>query len=540
MTAKKKIALVGFTASREDAPWDDPEWAVYGCNNLWAQPGMADKWPKCEGWYDLHDRATITGEGLPEGQVKAAAEAHTAWLRQGHLPCFVMPSARQPDWPKALDFPRDRILDWAGDYAGRRYFTNSVSWMVAHAIMELDAGGEIALYGIDMAQASEYCVSPDTRVLTADLRWVEADRIRVGDQVMAFDEEVPDGERRQWRQATVEAAETLIRPCYRLHLTDGTKLVSSAEHRWLVHRNDGTKHWRQTDRLVTPQHRKDRPSKLTKVLDTWDTARDFDAGYLAAAFDGEGHLSQRVHNHGTGKSGMSLGFSQLENAMAVEVERSARKYGFDLRKHANSSGGWNYLIAGGRANILRFLGQIRPVRLLDKFNAAATGEFRARDSVGVEEAEFIGDQPVIGLKTTTGTFIAEGFASHNSAQRPSCEYWLGVAEGRGIKVTVAPRADLLRCAFLYGSEDGSDFSQKMRARQLELQGRAAEAAGQADQLRAQLEQVVGMQNQLHGALDDCNYVIDVWLQPEGTRQGGDDPSVSSTASEPLLQVVPDG
>ena len=161
---KRKCALVGFTISRDDAPYDDPEWSVAGCNNLHAQPGMEELWPKCDGWYDLHDLGTVTGTDLLDVNQKQAAEVHTQWLREGHKPCFVMPAVRQPDWPSALDFPRDEILAWAQaqGIAGWRYFTNSVSWMIAHCLFVCVQngwdrnGGEIALYGIDMAQSSEY------------------------------------------------------------------------------------------------------------------------------------------------------------------------------------------------------------------------------------------------------------------------------------------------------------------------------------------------------------------------------------------------
>lgn len=38
-------------------------------------------------------------------------------------------------------------------------------------------------------------------------------------------------------------------------------------------------------------------------------------------------------------------------------------------------------------------------------------------------------------------------------QRPSCEFWLGVAAGIGIKLFIPPEADLLKSRFLYGFEE---------------------------------------------------------------------------------------
>jgi len=38
-------------------------------------------------------------------------------------------------------------------------------------------------------------------------------------------------------------------------------------------------------------------------------------------------------------------------------------------------------------------------------------------------------------------------------QRPSCEFWLGVAQGMGINVVIPPQADLLKTRFMYGFEE---------------------------------------------------------------------------------------
>jgi hypothetical protein len=54
------------------------------------------------------------------------------------------------------------------------------------------------------------------------------------------------------------------------------------------------------------------------------------------------------------------------------------------------------------------------------------------------------------------------------AQRPSCEYYLGMAEGMGIKVTIPGASDLLKCRRLYGIEDEGLYAEKFRARNTEL------------------------------------------------------------------------
>lgn len=128
---EKKVAIVGFTSSRELAPWDDPTFEVYLCNNLWKF--VPDRWHRL---YDLHDLATIQND-----------KEHEAFLRTTKKPVVVWQP--QEGWNSAAPFPKDDIVSAFG-----RYFTNSISWMIAHAIYE--GATEIHVYGVDMAQGTEY------------------------------------------------------------------------------------------------------------------------------------------------------------------------------------------------------------------------------------------------------------------------------------------------------------------------------------------------------------------------------------------------
>lgn len=137
-----------------------------------------------------------------------------------------------------------------------------------------------------------------------------------------------------------------------------------------------------------------------------------------------------------------------------------------------------------------------------------------------------GERPTIGL---WGIDMAVGGPgqSEYAYQRPSCEYWLGVAEGLGIRVFVAERADLLKCGFRYGEETG-DFVVKMRARSRELEETLAQQQAMAQQLQ---QQQVELQAQIHhrmGALENQRYVETVWLPSDSNpRQGADDPSMKA-------------
>jgi hypothetical protein len=50
------------------------------------------------------------------------------------------------------------------------------------------------------------------------------------------------------------------------------------------------------------------------------------------------------------------------------------------------------------------------------------------------------------------------------SQRPSCEYYIGLARGKGTKVYIPPESDLLKAFYSYGFEDGelSYMSQRIK------------------------------------------------------------------------------
>ena len=92
-----------------------------------------------------------------------------------------------------------------------------------------------------------------------------------------------------------------------------------------------------------------------------------------------------------------------------------------------------------------------------------------------------------------------------ASQRPSCEYFLGYAEGAGIKLYIPDESDLLKTPFLYGFEDEKQnfMRSKLLAKKAEYEKKKAEFKQQLDQATAAL-------NTYDGALQDCEYMLGVW------------------------------
>ncbi len=224
-----------------------------------------------------------------------------------------------------------------------------------------------------------YCVDPKSRILTADLRWVPAGDLLLGDQLLAFDE---FSEGKHKRRKTIGALVThngsIRRRVLKLVLSDGTMLRSSFDHPWLTVAKGVLKgrlqKWRTATEInarVKSGHR----TWLPKFLDVWDEDLSHNGGWLAGMLDGEGCIHFR-------------------------------------RDGSKGAGEW-----GDRAKVL---GSLRPIRLLEKFTERVTsGAYRADISsrLVVEILDVIdeGEQDVIALETTSHTYFAEGFGAHNSS-----------------------------------------------------------------------------------------------------------------------------
>lgn len=506
------------------------DWDIWGCS-----PGCWAVIPRATRWFEVHRWQPGVPWFSPE---------YCEFLRRFKGPVYT--GGVIPEIPNHVVYPIDRMEEKFGPY----FFTSSLALMMALAIDEIETIRElrevrrsipdgwsahpamlrlgtypqpeelskpeeadaIGLWGVDMAAQDEYCVAPETRVLTADLRWVSAETLEVGDELTAFDE-TGNGAGRRWRKASVQVAQRLMRPCWRLYMSDGTTLVASSEHRWLTYAEHENR-WKQTDELVTNMHREGRPTRIVKLLDPWEEDGSWEAGYLAAAFDGEGHLVQIDRSECDGAQ-VILGFSQRENAMSEAVRVAAERMGFDLR--AVGFGGKNgdcvkYRIAGGRSEVLKFLGRIRPRRLLAKFTPDILGVMHRLDAVAVERAEFLGEQPVIGLGTSTKTFVAEGFASHNSYQRPGCQFFILEALRRGIAVFLPPESDLLRPMPVYGISEWDHNYIKLTARARELNQSMQQYQQQLSEAQTKITQLAAAQAELSG-------FVNTWTSPYGLPAG---------------------
>lgn len=128
-----KVAIIGSAPSSAPlAPYEDPEWTIWGCS-----PGAVQYAKRVDAWFELHRwgqdwltkdyRAFLAGLGKPVYMLEAIEEI-----------------------PTSVAYPVDDMTA----VHGRAWFTSTPAWMIAMAITR---GAEtIGLFGIDMAADDEY------------------------------------------------------------------------------------------------------------------------------------------------------------------------------------------------------------------------------------------------------------------------------------------------------------------------------------------------------------------------------------------------
>ena len=292
------------------------------------------------------------------------------------------------------------VLPWQGDFSA--WVTCCYSWSKAPDPNGLNYDGE------------GYCFSPDTRVLTSDLRWVPAGNIEAGDELWAFEETASDpliG--RTIKRATVVASFPSVKDCVEVTIDTGESFVCSADHPWLSAKSFspgagklGLHNWtKAADLMNSPE--------LVRPFIPWESDRSYDAGWLAGIFDGEGWTINRGIRGGRTNG---IGITQVLGPIEEKIEILARKYG-DWNRRVISRDGLqkraDLTTRGGFSQAASFIGTIRAERLIANFEMTG-GHIQKKHPARVVSVVSVGEREVQSIQTSEGTYFAEGFAVHNT------------------------------------------------------------------------------------------------------------------------------
>lgn len=135
----KKVAIMGFAPSWIHTPFTNPEFEFWTLNEAYKLL-QTRKDAVIHRWFEIHNLESPS-KNTPE---------HTEFLKK--CPCPLYTQQKIEENPNTIIFPFQDIISWAKKegIAGHSYHTNSISWMIAFALMQ--APEELHVYGVDMAQ----------------------------------------------------------------------------------------------------------------------------------------------------------------------------------------------------------------------------------------------------------------------------------------------------------------------------------------------------------------------------------------------------
>jgi hypothetical protein len=263
------------------------------------------------------------------------------------------------------------------------------------------------------------CVTADTLVLTADLRWVPAGSLLPGDELVAFDEETPDATTtgRRFRPSVVEHNASFQSETIMVETLDGS-VTTTPEHPWLVRLTKVTHGsrtaWVQSKDLDPAIH------QLYFAAAPWVDDQSHAAGYAAGLLDADGHFSK--------PPARTLGFGQVHGEVldwfvGYFEGRGCDVTTYDRNRTDGSHGGYegkqkftDVRINGGMWETLGLIASLRPRRLLtnavSSWQGASVGKTTRR--VPILSVRPGPASVMAGLQTSTRTYVAGGFLVHNS------------------------------------------------------------------------------------------------------------------------------
>ena len=272
-----------------------------------------------------------------------------------------------------------------------------------------------------------FCVAAHTPILCADLKWRPAGELSPGDKIIAFDRDAsPLNEngkhQRRFKTTTVTSNGIFEDDLYEVLVDGGQSVLCNADHPWLCSRKYGpvedrfNGEWVKTSELTNNDY-------VFKILDTWETIDNYSSGWLAGFLDGEGCLSlEKTHNGShcpVARLSVTQKPSKIADRMVSEVLGRCPEAEVSVWEHVDQPN-WqdNVRVRVNRmGSIMKLIGSVQPQRLID--NAGYFWEGRSiipknGAAKRVVSVNHVGKGKLASLGTESRTYIASGFAMHNT------------------------------------------------------------------------------------------------------------------------------
>lgn len=249
---------------------------------------------------------------------------------------------------------------------------------------------------------TDYCLVPGTRVLTSELKWKPIEDVQIGEELVGFDEAL--GRNTKTAPSIVEKTKRLSKETIRI-VTDRGVIEGSTDHMLVGRRLSpggqlATRQWYRMDELKVGD-------ALPYFVKPWEQATAFEDGWMSGILDGEGYL---------GNNGV-LGVAQNQGLVLDRMMKYFDDAGISVVRDKADYKCVKLRVTGEAFAGLRVIGRLQPMRLkrkmVDKLRQGATMHGKLSRPARILSIERTGRKEVIALQTSTKTFIAEGFWSHN-------------------------------------------------------------------------------------------------------------------------------
>jgi DNA repair photolyase len=288
------------------------------------------------------------------------------------------------------------------------------------------------------SHACNYCAFGDTPILMADGRTRPLAEVQAGDAIYGT---VREGWFRRYAITRVIDHWSTIKPAYRITLEDGTKLITSSDHRFLTDRG-----WKYVTGLKPGPGQRHYLTTNSKLMGTGGFASppkdgpEYRRGYLSGMIHGDGHISSRMYkppNEGLRRVDVfRLGLTDVEalqrsRRFLAEFGISTHEYVF--QRSSSNEKQLNGLVSNGLSNIAA-------IREVIAFPCVPSTEWQKGFLAGIFDAEgsYSGaavriantDQAILGLITSSLRHLDFSFtertAERDASTRPlTCVRLLG-------------------------------------------------------------------------------------------------------------------
>lgn len=238
------------------------------------------------------------------------------------------------------------------------------------------------------------CTPAETPIWMGDFSFKPIQNVTEGDTVLGWGEN-ENGRSVLVRSKVLKPQFIGVRPLVKITMASGRTIRCTEDHVWQIKKPGKNGNYYYGIPEVG--------SQLAYVAEVQGASGVREAAWLGGVYDGEG-CGDRLYQN-----------PNHNPAVYAEIERALSSLSIPYKRlNGNSDAQNGFRISGGRAGLLQFMNECDPIRRVSRQtdDIILGGRFRRPDTVVSIEPD--GTEPVFALTTTTGNYVAWGYASKNS------------------------------------------------------------------------------------------------------------------------------